>query len=366
MSALFSTANEPLLCILPPTDAIIHRPYINLTDFLTSYSICLNSYEERIDAAIRGESLCAEHITNYREMAKSNAKRQRQDSGSEKKSPDSKRLRNNENEKKIDSISADELSGLAIDDKFDRDFLSPTNESNSFEMDGVVRMIDSLSADEGDKADKIIENIKQDTTNSSDEINALDTDNKIEQQEANDQLTLNISDIKRSSSISNKTKRADMLKKRELRNKDHFRPLIAEEVIHKIRQGWTIKDVGDITIGDLYLMFGQDSVVRLEYKWIGNPIKIIDNNRIEQVETICENVETIEQNKIKEETKTGFEIKTEEPIKVIEKFNRHSLSNRLQQLLLLANMMEKTKKKSNCSTCHNCNSNKVKVSFIWF
>lgn len=367
-SSAFPSINEPLLCVLPPVDATIHRPYINLTDFLTSYNICLNSYEERIDAAVRGESLCAEHITNCREMTKSNAKRQRQDSGSEKKSPDSKRVRNIENDKKVDSTSADESSGLALDDKFERDFISPTNESNSFEIDGVVRMTDSLSADEGDKDEKPTDNIKPEPSVSSDESNALDSDHKIELQDSTEQSTMTISDIKRSSSLSNKNKRAEMMKKRELRNKDNFRPLITEEVIQKIRQGWTVDDVGDITIGDLYLMFGQDSVVRLEYKWIDLQAKSSDNNGIEQSETICEsNVDTIEQDKFKEEPKTGFDMKIDDSShKAIEKSNRNNISNRLKQLLMLASMVEKAKKKPNCSTCYNCNSNKIKVKRILF
>lgn len=367
MSPVFTASNEPLLCILPPNDAVIHRPYINLTDFLTSYSICLNSYEERIDAAIRGESLCAEHITNCKEMTKSSAKRQRQDSGSEKKSPDSKRVRSSDSEKKSDSASADESSGLALDEKFERDFASPTNESNSFEMDGVVRMVETLSADEGDKDEKPVEGLKHEHSASSDESNALDADSKNGPQEPADQLTVVLADIKRGPSLPTKNKRAEMkatmnmIKKRDLRNKDQFRPLITEEVIQKIRQGWTVDDVGDITIGDLYLMFGQDSVVRLEYKWVEPATvaqaKLAHISCSEPIDA-CENAEATEAEK-NEEPKSGAEVKTEESNKATEK-SRNTLSNRLQQLLMLANMMEKAKKKTNCLTCHNCNANKIK------
>lgn len=47
-----------------------------------------------------------------------------------------------------------------------------------------------------------------------------------------------------------------------------FKPLINDDAIKKIREGWNIKNVGDLTVGDLYLMFGSDSKLILEYKWM--------------------------------------------------------------------------------------------------
>lgn len=69
--------------ISPPSDASIHRPYVNLTDFLNSFSICLNPYKERINLTVRDETLCAEHISNVKDIIKSNTKRQHHDSGLE-------------------------------------------------------------------------------------------------------------------------------------------------------------------------------------------------------------------------------------------------------------------------------------------
>lgn len=47
-----------------------------------------------------------------------------------------------------------------------------------------------------------------------------------------------------------------------------FKPLINDDALKKIREGWNIKNVGDLTVGDLYLMFGSDSKLILEYKWM--------------------------------------------------------------------------------------------------
>uniref|UniRef100_A0A182N409 SANT domain-containing protein n=1 Tax=Anopheles dirus TaxID=7168 RepID=A0A182N409_9DIPT len=48
----------------------------------------------------------------------------------------------------------------------------------------------------------------------------------------------------------------------------HLRPLITEEEIQRIRDGWTLGSVGDLTVGDLYIMFGVEMKVELEYDWV--------------------------------------------------------------------------------------------------
>lgn len=394
---------EPLLCITPPVDAVIHRPYVNLTDFLTSYSICLNSYEERIEANVRGESLCAEHITNFKEMIKSNAKRQRHDSGSEKKSPDAKRSRSNDLDSKtttdsdsassfkkisiastsqdgMSSTSADESTG-AVDDKYERDFASPTHDATLFEMDGISHLIDASSADEGDRDDGplISDSIKVEPNGSAEgpTTSAIIKKESTDATATSSSLSLSgepviiVPDcIKRNLSVHNRGgKRSDGRggqlhnmnsgsKKRESRNRDQhrdsYRPLINDEVIQKIRKGWTLDDVGDITIGDLYLMFGQDSRVRLEYRWItptvNDPTKSLDaddeiKSELPHSSSVSDTV-TVKIDNVAEISKP-----------------KNALSNKLKQLLMLASMTEKTKKRTNCACGHYCDRslNKAKV-----
>lgn len=104
--------SEPRLRFSPPPQTVIHRPMVNLAEFLSSYSICLNAYEERIGVAVKGETLSAErlHSIALEGLIRSNAKRQRNDSGcaavsttttaaatsgggSERRSPEYKRAR---------------------------------------------------------------------------------------------------------------------------------------------------------------------------------------------------------------------------------------------------------------------------------
>lgn len=46
-----------------------------------------------------------------------------------------------------------------------------------------------------------------------------------------------------------------------------YKPLINDDALRKIREGWNVKNVSDLTVGDLYLMFGSDSKLTLEYKF---------------------------------------------------------------------------------------------------
>lgn len=377
-------------------DATIYRPFVNLNDFLTSSnSICLNSYEERIEASIRGESLCAEHITNFKEMIKSNSKRQRHDSGSEKKSPDAKRTRNDPDAKPLNdsdtssfkkmsattsqdgmsSTSADESVGAA-DDKYERDFASPTHDNALFEMDGISHMIDASSADEGDRDEgpPVIDSIKIEQNSDVASTTAI-------KKESIDSVSTSLASfgepviivpdcIKRNLSVHNRGgKRNDgrgqlnhlnssNSKKRDLRNKDQhrdsYRPLFNDEAAQKVRKGWTLEDVGDITIGDLYLMFGQDSRVRLEYRWM----TATSHDSIKAMDTDDEIKSELPHNSSSEPVM----VKTE-PVAEVSK-PKNSLSNKLRQLLLLASMTEKTKKRTNCACGHYCDRslNKAKVS----
>lgn len=372
----FPSHLEQILCIAPPSDVTIHRPYVNLTDFLNSYSICLNSYEERINASVRGESLCAEHITNVKETIKANTKRQRHDSGSEKKSPDTKRPKAADGEKFDSEVMKKTISSTSQDDGMstaeelvdDREFSSPTYETALFEIDDVnCHIPESSSADECETEINLWNGDKFKFEPSDDLSSVVDI-----KKESADQRNAN--------KISKRTENKSQLglnKKRDLRatGRESFRPLINEEDIHKIRKGWTIFNVGDMTIGDLYIMFGQDAKVRLEYRWI-SPMQQIEikteANKIAQKPDSMTNDpdKDIADDDIKSESvMIGATAATNDDIAETKPFNievkpKNLLSNKLKQLLSLATMMEKTKRKTSCACGHYCDRgvNKLKVN----
>lgn len=76
--------NEPQLSFYPPENCRIFRPMIQLNEMLSSYNLCLNSYEARIGAKTRGEGLCMEKNSHIKELLKNSSKRVRNDSASEK------------------------------------------------------------------------------------------------------------------------------------------------------------------------------------------------------------------------------------------------------------------------------------------
>jgi hypothetical protein len=76
--------NEPQLCFYPPENCRIFRPMIQLNEMLSSYNLCLNSYEARIGARTRGEGLSIEKNAQIKELLKNSSKRVRNDSASER------------------------------------------------------------------------------------------------------------------------------------------------------------------------------------------------------------------------------------------------------------------------------------------
>lgn len=284
---------------------------INLTEFLSSQRICLNSYETRIGTETRGEILSSDLITNIKESIKSNSKRQRHDSNSDKKSPDSKKIKNDSdfkplelNDKKCDIKNSDEIK-----------------EDIKIELDSIVKTE--------------IENVPASTSKC-------------------DVLTNNNQGFEIKSSVKKK-EQANKLNKRERKK---FQPLINEENIKLIRDGLTLDTISDLTFGDLYILFGQDGKLNLEYAW-----------KVNKKEKICVKTELIQDLSAND---SGFVIETcpktskQTELKAMDL----NLGSRLKQLLMIASLSDKNKKKlitSPCNCGHTCDkSNKLKVNNFFY
>lgn len=354
---------------MPQTDVIIHRPMVNLTEFHSSDNICLNSYEERIGVTTRSETLCSERVNSLKEMVRANTKRQRHDSGSEKKSPDTKRSRIDTDKYETNSYKRGASTKLSDEhsttdeEKFDADYIGTTSESAMFDIEGISQIADSLSADEYEDANVIKSEIKAEPF---DEPNNIDTQ---KDNEADLEHLANVPECIKQNLIK-KQKRdqknsiSAMNKKRDIR-KESFRPLISEDVIKEIRKGWTMENVGDLTIGDLYVMFGQDSKVMLEYMWESTFNNVeLKSEEIKYSETVTGDSAIIDVSNKLDDGAASFRndaLKSND-----EKLNiKNPLTNKLKQLLLLVNLTEKTKQKKTCNCGHYCDrgANKVKVCF---
>ncbi|KAJ8675357.1 hypothetical protein QAD02_011143 [Eretmocerus hayati] len=60
------------------------------------------------------------------------------------------------------------------------------------------------------------------------------------------------------------------------------------ETVERIRQGWNVEDANTITVGDLFLMFGRDSKIVLEYWWESISTEA-SSEKLSNIETSSEN-----------------------------------------------------------------------------
>lgn len=331
---------ESKIRILPPTDIIIHRPMVNLTEFLSSNKLCLNSYEDRIGVKVKGEMLCSERINTLKEL-KLNSKRPRHDSNSEKKSPETKKnkiefdIRPLEPCEKLEKILTDSAVDMnkSIDEEIEEKYLSDTDE---LKLDSIVM--------------NIIENDSKSINNTTNELN-IKTE-PLKEIKIEDVKSIKVETKKRDkTNASNKTKK-------ELRKESGtYRPLINEETIKKIREGWTLTNIGDMTFGDLYVMFGSDLKLNLEYVFVDDKENTNYKNSTIEITSniIITNTALPEFNSIKTIKLPNLKDKVES-----------SIGNKLKSLLLIANLSEHKKKKSICLCGHVCDhiGNRLKVNYL--
>lgn len=400
--------NQKILCFTPSKDAVIHRPMINLTEFLSSYSICLNSYEQRIGAKVRGETICAEKANSFKD--RSVAKRLRHDSGSEKHSPDGKKVKQDQlkeqskEDKGTENFVANFAGALKITNTSTESAPDRSKEGEGAEGepglvlvikksppsltgDAVSELADLKSPESNDSTKHLpvlsklklepesgVSSVAGDNSNDGALFECEQSKLLIPKMEENNESVVAADDI-----IKTTVKRKEH-KEKCGRRKDskagmsgmsnlHFKPLISDEVIQKIREGWTSQTVGDLTVGDLYIMFGEENKLHLEYAWvqpkedkkletgqaaevtegIDGPVERQGTNGQERPANSVEGCPTViskSNNNNNSDNKCGD----------ISKFvsnNEITVSARLKQLLQIASLNEKTGKRR-CPCGHVC------------
>lgn len=312
---------EPLLCLCPSSDSVIHRPLISITEFLSSFSICLNSYEQKIGVKVRGETLCN--------------KRQRSDSGCEKKSPESKKVKTELELKSAEINNCNNVNPTDCDDKEERKepklYLSEVSNSNHSNpedchdlmlSDGNMPRLERQDSKEPENAKKIELLISSDNAVSG----FLSSAPKLEDI---------IPEVVVKSSSDTKPRKKDIKcsgsKKKDTKNITNLKPLLDEDTERKIRKGWTVQNASDISIGDLYITFGHDSKITFEYYWFK---KDVEKQSKKERSSIPYNINSVD----------------EDSLKAIRTSN---ICNKLRHLLLIASLTERVKKKP-CSCGHVC------------
>uniref|UniRef100_A0A182SWD5 SANT domain-containing protein n=1 Tax=Anopheles maculatus TaxID=74869 RepID=A0A182SWD5_9DIPT len=293
----------PVLRFVPAQNVIIHRPMISLTDFQSNTSICLNSYEQRIGVKVPGETLCvAEKPNACKDRITATGRRQRTDSGSEKACSESKKPKyddggkepneekpfgellaqngafteqfkspnaSNESTELKDFLGCEVRHHYAPSRSTDSDALVARQSDNSCDgyalMDGEILLAaryqpDTAESSAGEEAIKGVGNgsLAGSTTTTTFTNTTVTT---------NTTTTTTIVTVKKKKKYHRR--KGDARKPNgALPSMNHFRPLVSEEQMKRIRDGWTLDSVGDITVGDLYIMFGTEMKVELEYDWV--------------------------------------------------------------------------------------------------
>ncbi|XP_060806159.1 protein cramped [Amyelois transitella] len=285
----------------PRPDAIINLPVLTASEQLSSQKICFSSYLQR---------MCSLRHKDDRAKLRT-PKRQRKDSATEKdKEIEQKKMRLEDDPTKlmqIDETAVDGIDLMAIyrnsqdeeekpSTEDEKELKSEETAEEDLERDGYKEMCerekDSFSEMEDDEKYN-----KSDTDNESDhgkkrdgEFKNLKVKFRIRQKKRGGSeytlVSMDKDDEKLEEPVKDDEIKADELKGDELKGDDgkiyeakgddvkaddakaeESKTVDVETAIKQIRRGWSMYDAGDLTIGDLYLMFGSRSRLELEYWW---------------------------------------------------------------------------------------------------
>lgn len=226
-----------ILRVAPKSNATITPLTINLSEYFTSSRLSLNSHEGRLGNHA-AEQLFNSMLHASKGCGRRGTKRQRNDSSSDKKKELQISQLDSSPEKSKDGSQSGAYTQVENEDE---------KPSCPFRLFGSGINLDasSSSADSGHGELKVNgESVKSSAKNSGVKD---DTDNV---QPGSSTIGGNIQD-NAVCSVNQQTNSTES----------------NEDVIKRVRSGWNIDNANAATIGELYLMFGADSKVKLEYWW---------------------------------------------------------------------------------------------------
>ncbi|XP_017064288.1 protein cramped [Drosophila eugracilis] len=373
---------DPSLCFQPRPGVAIHRPLLSITAYLSSINICLTAYEERMGFKVRSETL-----GNLPGIAVAANKRPRTESGSEKRSPEAKKPKAGASpplEKSLDDVplegnllklensSGDEL-GEEIQE-FLGDIVEATTQAQAPTIQHLPTTSETLalsvapesSTDSVSQAPPAITELPATSLTSVLQTPASGAVPSIPLTPS----TPSTGNLVAASAARSKRKEAkEAAAAAQARN---FKPLLSDEILKRIRKGWTEANATDITIGDLYVVFGQDSKLELEYYWC-------ETESLTTVGTSTSSTNTVAASSSSVATQTGpssssaatqATVSSNTPIinsstslpynpndcdsvERVKAVTTSSVSNKLKHLLLVANLSERVRKRQ-CNCGHTC------------
>lgn len=258
----------------PRPDAQIHLPVISPSEQLSSQKICFSSYLERMGTQ------------RDKDSAKIRTpKRTRKDSTSEKeKDIEQKKIKTDDQDRliNIEETAIDGIELMAHYKSHQEDDEKPSTEDEkdreTAEEDGD-RYLPERDKDMSEKEKDSFSEMEDD-----EKYNKSDTDNESDHGKDkngkdgkfnNLKVKFRIRPKKRGGSIytlvmenPEEAKSEEPKLDEPVKVDDECKDNIDVELaLKQIRKGWSVLDAGDLTIGDLYLMFGSRSKLELDYWW---------------------------------------------------------------------------------------------------
>ncbi|XP_017054823.1 protein cramped [Drosophila ficusphila] len=358
---------DPSLCFQPRPGVAIHRPLLSITAYLSSVNICLTAYEERLGFKVRSETL-----GSLPGIAAAAGKRPRTESGSEKRSPEAKKPKSGASpplEKSLDDVP----------------------------LEGNLLKLENSSGDElGDEIQEFLGDIVEATAESQAAATTASSEAlaraAVPETPADPVLVppappVGIEPPAPSATAAAtpaagslvappaaRSKRKEAKEAAAAAQARNFKPLLSDEILKRIRKGWTEANAADITIGDLYVVFGQDSKLELEYYWcemenatgLAAEASSAVSTQVQAGTTSSSAASASSSSApsafaINPSTSLPYNPNDCDSVERVKAVASSSVSNRLKHLLLVANLSERVRKRQ-CTCGHTCDRKRDLVS----
>ncbi|XP_061717530.1 protein cramped isoform X1 [Cydia pomonella] len=254
-------AKRPVLHVGPRPTATVRLPVVRASEQLSSQKICFSSYLQRMYSQDK-------EATKIR-----TPKRHRKDSSEKDKELEQKRPRL-EDEPKLD-IDETAVDGIELMANYKTN--QEDEEKPSTEDEKEIKS-EETAEEEGDKEgerDKYMSEREKDSFSEMEDDEKYiksDSDNESDKDKGekktkfkNLKVKFRIRPKKRGGTIYTLVNEDEP--KTEEPKEEEPPDIDVDSAVKQIRKGWSVYDAGDLTIGDLYLMFGARSKLDLDYWW---------------------------------------------------------------------------------------------------
>ncbi|KAI8036055.1 protein cramped [Drosophila gunungcola] len=338
---------DPSLCFQPRPGVAIHRPLLSITAYLSSINICLAAYEERMGFKVRSETLGSQPF-----IPSAASKRPRTESGSEKRSPEAKKPKS----------GASPPLEKSLDD--------------ALPLEGNLLKLESSSGDElGEEIHEFLGDIVEAT------VQTVQT--ALAPVPADDQQPETLTDPAAPTVASEpappapatpaagppaaRSKRKEAKEAAAAATARNFKPLLSDEILKRIRKGWTEANAADITIGDLYVVFGQDSKLELEYFWCeteSSSVAVAASSSSSSSSSVATQTGNSQASSVSSNSNSSsssvvtaaslpYNPNDCDSVERVKAVTTSSVGNKLKHLLLVANLSERVRKRQ-CTCGHTC------------